>query len=725
MKKAAGVKARLGKKSVSKSRSKLVEIAALSAAGITFGRDALAAGTPESGLIDESADVAIDEAQVDASSELASDDVRSEADDSELALEAEGADQLALLADGEAVQYADASDVLGVRSGESVQYAQASTGSSAAATKTGAAKDAGASTAGAADVAADVAASAGAGAVGTEAVVAVGIGAVALGALGAVGAGAGAAAGGGAGAGFAAKGILSGSTVFYDFDGDGKLSAGDASATTSATGTYSINLTKVQKTQVESGKDANGKALKIVVTGGTDVTNGVGGTPFTGTLTSLAPTDLAVEGKVNIFSTMKGAGMSNVQLTELLGRDVDSLTDDDFDQSGDGAEAIALKLYALVSAKLDALGAAGDDADISDAAFAAVGKALEELSEGAVNLNTMLAGMSSADMLVAFGTMIDKGIELAQSGLSESEIDQVLGAYADSLDTAGVFTALEDGDVTNDGLNFYANAEADAEADADVVEGQVTNVANDGAMNLASTYGANVHFDGGGLVDGYVLDETDVETLIAQRVSDPFGANAGADAHDVTLEVEGTLLADSSHRVSDLHMLGVDSLSVVSSEVPGLGGVATIMNATNIYLTEADAQYAIDHNLTDLLGGTGINVILQVEGTLLGTAANPLTFDQLSKLGVDGIRGDDAAGYLHLTADNFTNITVDNAFFADVGDISGTADPIFVDGTIYSNNQNDSDLNNQYNLDSLSVSNVQDIGVGPGNNLEDYLGLSN
>jgi hypothetical protein len=212
-----------------------------------------------------------------------------------------------------------------------------------------------------------------------------------------------------------------------------------------------------------------------------------------------------------------------------------------------------------------------------------------------------------------------------------------------------------------------------------------------------------------------VLDETDVETLIAQGVSDPFGASAGADAHDVTLEVEGTLLADSNHRVSDLHMLGVDSLSVVSSEVLGVGGVATIMNATNIYLTEADAQYAIDHNLTDLLGGTGINVILQVEGTLLGTAANPLTFAQLAELGVDGIQGDASADYLHLTSSNFTDIAVDNAFFADVGDIAGTADPIFVDGTIYSNGDHT-------DLGDLSANNdIQDIGVGPGNNLDDYL----
>ena len=282
--------------------------------------------------------------------------------------------------------------------------------------------------------------------------------AVALGAGGAGGAAAAAAAAAGGGvvaavAGVAAKGILSGATAFYDFSGDGKFTAGvDAFAITDTTGHFSINLTAAQKTQVESGLNNLGKTLKLIVTGGNDVTNG---TAFTGTLSSVADTDTTNTSQINVFSTLKASGMATAQLTELLGKDYTSLSAADFDNALDPVETLALKLWGLVSDKV------GDDADAAEAAMTALGNTLELLSAKG-DLATMVNNLSAGELETVVGATVDKAMALFNAGATLDELDTAMQSYAESLDTLGVFTDIADGSLslTYDATLFDQAADA-------------------------------------------------------------------------------------------------------------------------------------------------------------------------------------------------------------------------------------------------------------------------
>lgn len=604
------------KKVTPESGSKTVELAALAAVGMAFGPEAIAAmATPdrvstdkiEAELARETTDKAqVEKDRADDSDQVAKDaesdkEAVAEGDESDEDLVAEGAEgdeEVAASDESEPILVADASNALGVQSDESFQLAQAPSAApnAAGAAAKGKAASAGAAEAGAADgAAAGAGAAEAAGGAAFAGLSPLAIGALGLGVAAAAGGGGSAAAAAiapaGVGAGIAAKGLLSGSTVFYDFNGDGTYTAGvDPSATTGATGRYSIDLTAAQKTQVESGLNNLGKQLKLIVTGGTDVTNG---TPFTGSLSAAAPRDTSVEGKINVFTTLKAAGMSENQLTQLLGVNPDTLTADDFNEPGDAVESLSLKLWSLVSDKI------GADADKAEAAMSALGNALEQLS-GQGDLQTMLATMSASQLDLVVGPLVDGAIELYDAGYEINEIDQMLGAAADSLDASGVFADLSDGVVDDDHTAAFAAAEA-------AVEDLRTNIDATSATvsNLAATYGADVRYNESGVATHFVISEDDALAISELGISDPFAA------------------------------------------------------------------------------AIGLDLVLQVEGTLLGTADNPLTFAQLAALGVDVISDGTAsgAGYLHLTSDNFTNLADDNAFLEGMGDAEGSLG-IYVDGTI-------------------------------------------
>ncbi len=644
---------------------KSLALAALAAVGLTLGDDAIASAKQTVARDDKPAEAVDAKSSEVESSKVEKDQVEQ---DSAEAAEREPSEGGEVTADGAAsgesavalagerpILLADASSALGVYSDMPLQFAQASPASSADAASAGSNAASGAAGAGAtAEAAAGAAASVGGASVGTLGVGALGVAAVAGGIGGGGAALAATAATVAAGAtvatvatvapaaavgGLAAKGLLSGATVFYDFNGNGVFNAGvDPSGTTDAAGKYSIDLTAAQKAKVETGLNDLGKELKLVVTGGMDT---VTGQAFTGSLSSAASKDTAVEVKINVFTTMKAAGISDNVLQEMLGgRTLDSLTDGDFD-SADGLEAVAMKLWALVSDKV------GGDADAAEAAMTALGSVLEKLDAAGGDLNALLGDGGSLDATELenlFGAAIDKAVELYDASvlsgeeLTDEQLTAVMDDYAQEL--SGSLDAFADGDVSNADLNAF-NALLD-EADA-AAESTATNLSNTSAdvLAIAEQYNAQIGYNSSGDAVSFILDETNAQLLLDQGVGDPFGAFGGLD------------------------------------------------------------------------------LILQVDGTLLGTADNPLTIAGLQALGVDGISDGTESGapYLRLTEGNFTNVDSDLAFLAniDVGgsDLAAGDLPVYVDGTIF-------------NDDPTAFSDLGVIGIDSSNNdfvlnlLDDY-----
>jgi hypothetical protein len=137
--------------------------------------------------------------------------------------------------------------------------------------------------------------------------------------------------------------------------------------------------------------------------------------------------------------------------------------------------------------------------------------------------------------------------------------------------------------------------------------------------------------------------------------------------------VDGTLLGGVANPISGLANLGIEQLEYVALD----GTVSTLSSVT---MSEADALYALSQGLTNadfFDGAGGVSIVLQVEGTLLGTAANPLTFAQLQSLGVDSVLADGDAPYLRLISENITDLDT-SIDFTD----NGTSH-VVVDGTTY------------------------------------------
>ena len=632
-------------KTTASPADKTVALAALAAVGLTLGNDVVASSRqtvmPDSDaaeLVDAKSDRV--ESSKGKKDHFEQDSVEAaEREPSEngegIADRGEGGKDAAALPELEPIFLADASSVLGVYSSQPLQFAQASAASSVKTVDPG---GAGAAADGAAGTTASL------GGLSFETVL--GFGAIAVGAI-AVGS----SGGGGSAApapaptpapapapapaatsnGLAAKGLLSGSTVFYDFNGDGKFTAGvDAFGTTDAGGKYSIGLTAAQKTKVESGLNDLGKELKLVVNGGTDVASGKA---FTGSLSSVASKDMAVEGKINVFTTMKAAGMGDKALTEMLGgRTLDSLSASDFDASGDAIEAVALKLWGLVSDKV------AGDADAAEAAMTAVSSILEKLDAAGGDLNALLGqggSLDAAELESLFGGAIDKAVALYDASvlsgeeLTDEQLAAAMDDYAQALGSS--LAGFADGDVSAADLAAFNDLQDEANTAADTTSTNLGNTAAD-VLALADRYNAQIGYNPSGQAVSFILDEANAQLLLDQGVTDPFAS-------------------------------------------------------------------------------IGLDLILQVDGTLLGTVDNPLTLAGLQALGVDGISDgtDSFAPYLRLTEENFTNSASDIDFLASiaagVGDLATGDLAVYVDGTIYNDNHPV--------FDSLGV-----IGIDSSNNAD-------
>lgn len=133
--------------------------------------------------------------------------------------------------------------------------------------------------------------------------------------------------------------------------------------------------------------------------------------------------------------------------------------------------------------------------------------------------------------------------------------------------------------------------------------------------------------------------------------------------------------------------------------------------AVSFILDEENAQLLLDQGAADPFASSGLDLILQVDGTLLGTADNPLTIAGLQALGVDGISDgtDSFAPYLRFTEGNFTNFASDMDFLSSInagaGDLASGNLPVFVDGIIY-------------NDDMAVFDNLGVIGIDSSNNAE-------
>ncbi|MES2511636.1 MAG: hypothetical protein V4625_17050 [Pseudomonadota bacterium] len=630
---------------------KAVALAALAAVGLTLGKDAVASTEQPLPRGSEAAELAdAKSSQVEQASVESAEREPSEAGEV-TADSAESGENTVALSGERPILLADASSALGVYSDMPLQLAQASPASSVNAAGAG-----GTAAPGAAAGAGAGAGAGGAGAAAEGAAAAAGsVGGLSAG-FGAIGVAAVAGGLGGAGGaalaattvataatvtpaaavgGLAAKGLLSGATVFYDFNGNGVFNAGvDPSATTDALGKYSINLTAAQKAKVETGLNDLGKELKLVVTGGTDTVSGLA---FTGSLSSAASKDTAVEVKINAFTTMKAAGMSDAVLKEMLGgRDLDSLTSGDFD-SADGVEAIAMKLWALVSDKV------GGDADAAEAAMAAVSSVLEKLNAAGGDLNALLGDGGSLDATELenlFGSAIDKAVALYDDSvlngteLTDEQLAAVMDDYADKLGSA--LDGFVDGNVSAQDLADFNALKAAADTAADATATNLANTDSD-ILAIAEKYHAQIGYDSNGDAVSFILDEADAQLLLDQGVVDPFAAFGSLD------------------------------------------------------------------------------LILQVDGTLLGTEDNPLTIAGLQALGVDGLSDgtDSFAPYLHLTEGNFTNVASDIAFLSSIdvgaGDLASGNLPVYVDGTIYHDDMAAFDNLGVIGIDSSNHADVFDL----------------
>ncbi len=628
---------------------KAVALAALAAVGLTLGKDAVA--STEQTVMRDSAAAELADAKSSQVESSKGDKDQIEQDSVEVAerepsekgeLTADGAEsgESAVALSGERpILLADASSALGVYSDMPLQLAQASPASSVNAAGAGGAAapgSAGAAGAAAAEGAAGAAASAG------------GLGGLSAG-FGAIGVAAVAGGLGGAGGaavaattvataatvapaavvgGLAAKGLLSGATVYYDFNGNGVFNAGvDPSATTDAFGKYKIDLNDAQKAKVESGLNDLGKELKLIVTGGTDT---VSNAAFTGSLSSAASKDTAVEVKINAFTTLKAAGMSDAALKSMLGgRDLDSLTDDDFD-SADGVEAIAMKLWALVSDKLGG----STDADKAEAAMTALSSVLEKLQEAGGDLNVLLGdgvgslGAGSLDTLV--DGAVDKALALYDASvvsgkeLTDEQLAAVMDDYADELGSA--LDEVANGDVSGiAALQANANAAADATA---------TNLANTDTaiLDLAERYNAQIGYNNAGDAVSFIIDEANAQLLLDQGDLDPFAAfdGTGAGTLDLILQVDGTLLgtADNPLTLAGLKALGVDGIS------DGTDSFAPYLRLTEGNFTNLPSDLDF---LSDISAGSGDlatgNLQVFVDGTIYHD--DMTAFDDLGVIGVD------------------------------------------------------------------------------------------
>jgi len=489
------------------------------------------------------------------------------------------------------VQVADASEALGIKTDEPIELAQASTSAAKPAAQPAAAgAQGGAQTGAASGSAAGGTAEGGAAAAG---------GAEAAGGLAAAGpmpivaaAGGLALAGGGGGGGgvaaivatpaaavggFAAKGPLDGATVFLDTNGNGKLDAGEASTTTDSTGRYSFTQTQIDA--------SNGS--KVIVQGGTYKDSTGNDVAFTGKL--VAP---AGEANITVFSTLKSAGLSDSVLEAMLGKPMDELTTDDFGANSSFEEA-SLKIFELI----DSLTGADDSADKVETIAQTIGAVLQKI--------------------------LDEGGDLSNAGAISSAVELAQDA---AQDAATDFDALAGADgVLSDAEEQQLEDQLEMDLDAFLL----ANAGDIARIDYASQVGATAEFDANGAFVRYRITESAfLEDMLGN--GNYFGAGqAGVNAGELYLDVEGTLLGGASQPItfSQLSALGVDK--VVADELAPylriLGGQADM--ARSAVDSAENGGLSIDAGLTDhglvygtIVGGEVTNLgglgTLTSDGTL-------------------------------------------------------------------------------------------------------------
>lgn len=185
--------------------------------------------------------------------------------------------------------------------------------------------------------------------------------------------------------------------------------------------------------------------------------------------------------------------------------------------------------------------------------------------------------------------------------------------------------------------------------------------------------------------------------------------NAGASINEVIAALTaGAPSLDLSDPTAAMSVLTL----AASGNTPVAGDIAKInaglpFGATAVFdpVTGAFDHYAINESDLSLLGGVdqfgADDLWVNVEGTLLGSAASPVTFAQLNALGVDKVAADGLAPYLHLTTGNSAQtpgFTIDASGAAN--GVVATLSDMSVGGT---------DLGNDNLMDSALGVNVQSV----------------
>jgi hypothetical protein len=259
----------------------------------------------------------------------------------------------------------------------------------------------------------------------------------------------------------------------------------------------------------------------------------------------------------------------------------------------------------------------------------------------------------------------------------------------DALGTAG-----DDGDAAIAAFSSLTNALEQLSEDGDLS----TLLAGLSASELDSALGPIIDKSIEMYNAGYSTSEIEMITQSYAEALDTAGVfNDMSDGAVGDDGVNYTTAFANAEAAADTAQTNVDSTSDADLALAEKYGVSIHYTggvADYFIISEEDAASFIDQGLSDPFGASTLDAVLQVEGTLLGTKDNPLTFAELSNLGIDGIfdgtTGPGASGiagdgttpeYLHLTG-NLTNQTIDEAFISHIGDINGDL-PVYVDGTTY------------------------------------------
>lgn len=390
------------------------------------------------------------------------------------------------------------------------------------------------------------------------------------------------------------KGPITGATVFRDLDGDYILDAGEASATTTAGGAYTLS----------------GSGGKIVASGGTDSTTNLA---FTGVLA--APAGATV---VTPLTTLLAANSSltAADLKAALGLTVDPLSFNPFATGVNAADALKAEGAAaqvntiLTSLAVTVNGSSGGAVSLAEAVSAVANKLGAQVITQATALKTNSSAgtlnLGSDDLFTTLVTDVRTAVA-SKVTLSASDFDSVV-ATAKSTNTAIASVVSSNGSLASIGDKLK-----DAQGNAPTVNSSLlpdVSVAEDAA--LSGTGGAGSLST---LPSSFTASNISKANLL--KFFDNDSSTVGA-APTLTFDMTGYTVTDSGSSSMDI---------VLSLQKDAFAGREMTLTLNDVKL---DAATASDGKTTFTLPTQTMSATLKMGTIELGTySLSNLDSDQL------------------------------------------------------------------------------------------------